>query len=115
MDSNKRTEEDLIEVKVIPNNDAEEEDDEAGEEKGDEEKGEKKGAYCRLKGACAEQYEELDTERKCALCGIVFGLLLLVLVVILVAACTPVGWLNAARIANGKFIVTHTACGPVQG
>lgn len=87
-------------------------------EKRDLEKGEgcKKEPPTGTKDHCVQQFHEMDRQKQLALCCIVTALILLILVIVLVAAFTPVGWANEARlIRGGKFIETHTTCGPVEG
>ncbi|TRY73621.1 hypothetical protein TCAL_09914 [Tigriopus californicus] len=87
-------------------------------EKRDLEKGEgcKKEPPTGTKDQCVQQFHEMDRHKQLALCCIVTALILLILVIVLVAAFTPVGWANEARlIGGGKFIETHTTCGPVEG
>ncbi len=62
------------------------------------------------------RFNDLGRQKQVALLGIVAGLLLLVIIIVAVASCAPSGWTNDARIVDGgKFIETHTVCGPVQG
>jgi hypothetical protein len=65
---------------------------------------------------CVRIWHETDKNKKCFLCAAVSAILLIVLFVVLIALCTRPSWTNEARISvSGRFIVTHTTCGPVQG
>ena len=68
----------------------------------------------RMKADLARRWAALDSQKKCGLCGIVAGVKLLLLIIIIIALCTPGGWTNEAKI-TGDTIQTHTTCGPVTG
>jgi len=108
-DSNRRSEEELDKVKAEKAADSAS----TGSEKKDPEKGEedKKGEgekACRVR-----DFREWELRKKLALCGIITGVILLLVVIILIA-CAAGGVSNDARI-SGKYVETHTTCGPVEG
>ena len=91
-------------------------------EKGGEEGGEKKPFQQHLDRAkevgdrCRQRFDELDRDKKLVL-GVVLGVLfLIILIIIICVAATPAGWSNESRfVSEGKYVETHTTCGPVQG
>ena len=111
----------LAEVKVVDGGKKEPDSESNKSEKKDPEKPERAKSpnpkkICAVKAQCVQQFQELDKKKKFGLCAIILGLILLILIIILIAACTQSGWANEARIVDGgKFIETHTVCGPVQG
>jgi carboxylesterase type B len=68
------------------------------------------------KDLCHQKYEALDRQKQLGVLGSIVLLLLILFIIILVAICTPSAWTNNARISeDGKFVTTHTICGPIKG
>ena len=65
---------------------------------------------------CVQRFNSLDQQKKLIAFGVAGALLLLILIIVICAAAKPSGWSNEARIVGeGKFVETHTSCGPIQG
>ena len=91
-------------------------------EKGGEEEGEKKPFQQHLDRAkevgdrCRQRFDELDRDKKLILGAVLGVLLFIILIIIICVAATPAGWSNESRfVSEGKYVETHTSCGPVQG
>ena len=95
-------------------------------EKGGEEGGEKKPFQQHLDrakevgagiaGNCRQRFDELDRDKKLILGAVLGVLLFIILIIIICVAATPAGWSNESRfVSEGKYVETHTSCGPVQG
>jgi len=68
------------------------------------------------KDFCHQKYDALDRQKQLGVLGSICLLLLILFIIILVAICTPSAWTNSARISeDGKFVTTHTICGPIKG
>ena len=65
---------------------------------------------------CRQRFDELDKEKKLLVIAVLGLLFLIILIIIICAAAAPSGWSNEARlVSEGKYVETHTTCGPVQG
>ena len=61
-------------------------------------------------------WRETETNKKIAFAAAITAILLILFIIVLVAVLLRAGWVNAARLVDGgRFIETHTACGPVRG
>ena len=105
----------LEEVKVVE-----------GEDKGEDGEDEKKdpekpyskylNQACEARDICLQKYNGLERPKQLAVLGTAGSLLLLLFILIIVAIATPSQWTNYARISEcGKYVTTHTNCGPIQG
>jgi hypothetical protein len=100
--------------------DSEKKDPEKGGEEG--EKGDKKmmqqhlDRACVVKDRCRQRFDELDSDKKRLLLAVLGVFLLIIFIIIICVAATPSGWSNESRfVSEGKYVETHTTCGPVQG
>ena len=135
-DPNKKEEggDDLKEVKVddsgsplkkdpdAASHDSEKKDPEKGGEEGLEKKPFQKSIEDQLDRAkevgdrCRQRFDELDRDKKLVLGAVLGVLLFIILIIIICVAATPAGWSNESRfVSEGKYVETHTSCGPVQG
>ena len=65
---------------------------------------------------CQQKYNALDRPKQLGLLATLAGLILFLFILILVGICAPSEWTNYARVSDdGKFVTTHTTCGPIQG
>ena len=65
---------------------------------------------------CRQRFDELDSDKKRLLLAVLGVLLLIIFIIIICVAATPSGWSNESRfVSDGKYVETHTTCGPVQG
>ena len=105
----------LEEVKVVE-----------GEDKGEDGEDEKKdpekpyskylNQACEARDICLQKYNGLERPKQLAVLGTAGSLLLLLFILIIVCIATPSQWTNYARISEcGKYVTTHTNCGPIQG
>lgn len=123
-DSNKKEGEgdELEEVKVVSGDEEEKKKDPESQSHTSEKKDAEK-PYCKYlsrakeaKNACEQRYNELDRQKQLGVLGILALLILILLIIIICAACAPTNWTNGARIVGeGKYVETHTSCGPIQG
>ena len=112
----------LEEVKVVSGDEAA---GEATDEKKDPEKSDKpyqkylnqvSNQAQEARNVCQQKYNALDRPKQLAVKAVLAGLALLLFILLLVGICTPSDWTNYARISeDGKYVSTHTTCGPVQG
>ncbi len=111
----------LEEVKVVSEEGGGKKDPEAGSQTSEKKDPEK--PYCKYlnrakeaKAACEARYNELDRQKQLGVLGVIGGILFLLFIIILIAICSPSDWSNDYRISDcGKYVTTHTTCGPVQG
>ena len=69
-----------------------------------------------VKDSCLAKYNGLERPHQLAFLATSAALLLLLFILIIVAIATPSQWTNYARISTcGKYVTTHTNCGPIQG
>ena len=65
---------------------------------------------------CLAKYNGLERPHQLAFLATSAALLLLLFILIIVAIASPSQWTNYARISEcGKYVTTHTNCGPIQG
>ena len=69
---------------------------------------------------CRQRFEELDRDKKLIVLGGLGLLFLILFIIIICVAATPAGYSNESRILSegeyaGKYVETHTTCGPIQG
>ena len=96
-----------------------------GSEKRDPEKGEAGGAgdeddpLARVKAIPGELYtrfQGLERDKQLGVLGMIGGIVLILFIIIIAAACTPGSWYNYHRfVEDGKYIETQTSCGKVWG
>jgi len=68
------------------------------------------------RNVCQQKYNALERPHQLGILATLAGLLLLLFILIIVAICSPSQWTNYARMSeDGKYVVTDTTCGPVQG
>merc|ERR1712223_1494873 len=104
---------DLEEVKVVAPSDE--------EEKKDDEKPEP--PYTKYlnqmkegRNVCQQKYNALERPHQLGILASLAALFLFLFILIIVAICSPSDWTNYARITeDGKYVVTDTTCGPIQG
>ena len=65
---------------------------------------------------CRQRFDELDRDKKLLMIGVLALFFLIIFIIIICAAAAPSAWSNEARIVGeGKYVETHTTCGPIQG
>ena len=65
---------------------------------------------------CRQRFDELERDKKLLVIGVLALFFLIIFIIIICAAAAPSAWSNEARIvAEGKYVETHTTCGPIQG
>lgn len=65
---------------------------------------------------CRQRFDALDSDKKKLVIALLGLLFLIIIIIIISVAATPSGWSNESRIVSGgKYVETHTTCGPVQG
>eukprot|EP00093_Oithona_nana_P003152 03152.XXX_10690_3064_1 [CDS] Oithona nana genome sequencing. len=113
----KGSKEELEEVKVVS------ETGEKGTEEDTKEKTDPEKPYSKYlnqaieaRDSCLAKYNGLERPHQLAFLATSAALLLLLFILIIVAIATPSQWTNYARISTcGKYVTTHTNCGPIQG
>ena len=68
------------------------------------------------RNVCQQKYNALERPHQLGILASLAALFLFLFILIIVAICSPSDWTNYARISeDGKYVVTDTTCGPIQG
>jgi len=68
------------------------------------------------RNVCQQKYNALERPHQLGILATLAALLLFLFILIIVGICSPSDYTNYARISvDGKFVVTDTTCGPIQG
>ena len=70
-----------------------------------------------VRDRCRQRFDALDRDKQLLVIGVSALFLLIIFIIIICAAASPSDWANDARLVGpeGKYVETHTTCGPVHG